>query len=80
MICFYESIQYIHIVSFSYCSILHYSIADMANLFKFIPFTTSSIPIGFINPLQVPPEELYSKTPNTLACSASFLLTAITFK
>ena len=56
------------------------AIQDMANLFKFIPFTTSSIPIGFINPLQVPPEELYSKTPNTLACSASFLLTAITFK
>ena len=41
----------------------------MANLFKFIPFTTSSIPIGFINPLQVPPKELYSKAPNRLfAC------------
>ena len=45
------------------------AIQDMANLFKFIPFTTSSIPIGFINPLQVPPKELYSKAPNRLfAC------------
>ena len=57
-------VSHIALYCIAICSI---AIQDMANLFKFIPFTTSSIPIGFINPLQVPPKELYSKTPNTLA-------------